>query len=124
MQKKIEKKENLTFYETIEELAKRANMPMPVSEEDGKPQFSKDTKSKIYEANKEDNYLNIITKGTKKSKERLMILDKIAKFEREERFDEDVEEDPPSKELLPDDVDYLLQQGYTTDDIEELLYCG
>ena len=61
----------------------------------------------LYEANKEDNYLNIITKGTKKSKERLMILDKIAKYEREERFDEDVEEDPPSKELLPDDVDYL-----------------
>lgn len=61
----------------------------------------------IYEANKEDNYLNIITKGTTKSKERLQVLDKIAKFEREGRFDEDVEEDPPTKELLPENIDYL-----------------
>ena len=61
----------------------------------------------IYEIKKEDNYLNIIKNGTTKAKERLMVLDKIAKFEREERFDEDVEEDPPSKELLPEDVDYL-----------------
>lgn len=61
----------------------------------------------IYEANKEHNYLNVITKGTSKSKERLQIIDKIAKFEREGRFDEDVEEDPPSKELFPDEIDYL-----------------
>ncbi len=49
----LEKKENLTFYEVIEELAKRANMQMPVSEEKGAPSFNKDTKNKIYEANKE-----------------------------------------------------------------------
>lgn len=61
----------------------------------------------IYEANKENNYLNLIKNGTNKSKERLLIIDKIAKYEREGRFDEDVEEDPPTKELLPDDVDYL-----------------
>ena len=60
-----------------------------------------------YETNKENNYLNIITNGTTKSKDRLDIIDKIAKFEREGRFDEDVEEDPPTKELLPDDIDYL-----------------
>ncbi len=48
----LEKKENLTFYEAIEELAKRANMPMPQVEEKGVPTFSKDTKNKIYEANK------------------------------------------------------------------------
>ncbi len=63
-----------------------------------------------YEVNKEDNYLSIITKGTKKSKERRAVIDKIAKFEREGRFDEDVEEDPPSKELLPDDIDYLRKK--------------
>lgn len=49
----LEKKENLTFYEAIEELAKRANMPMPQVEEKGVPAFSKDLKNKIYEANKE-----------------------------------------------------------------------
>ncbi len=50
----LEKKENLTYYETIEELAKRANMPMPVIE--GKsytPSFSNEIKKKIYDANKE-----------------------------------------------------------------------
>lgn len=64
----------------------------------------------IYETNKEHNYLNLVTKGTTKSKGRLQIMDKIAKFEREGRFDEDVEEDPPSKELLPEDVDYLKKK--------------
>jgi len=60
-----------------------------------------------YEINKENNYLNMLNQKVNKSKERLQVLDKIAKFEREGRFDEDVEEDPPTKELLPDDVDYL-----------------
>ena len=61
----------------------------------------------IYEINKKDNYLSIVKNGTTKSRERLLIVDKIAKYEREGRFDEDVEEDPPSKELLPEHVDYL-----------------
>lgn len=63
-----------------------------------------------YEAQKENNYLNIIKNGTNKSKERLEVIDKIAKFEREGRFDEDVEEDPPTRELLPDDIDYLRKK--------------
>ncbi len=49
----LEKKENLTYFETIEELAKRANMQMPVFEGNSTPAFSKDTKVKILEANKE-----------------------------------------------------------------------
>ncbi len=50
----LEKKENLTYIETIEELAKRVNMPMP--ELEGKsytPGYSNETKKAIYEANKE-----------------------------------------------------------------------
>lgn len=42
-----------------------------------------------------------------KSKERLDILAKIEEFEREEKWDIDVEDDPETKELLPDDIDYL-----------------
>lgn len=61
----------------------------------------------IHEINKENNYLNLKKNGTNKSKDRLLIMDKIAKLEREGRFDEDVEEDPPTKELLPEDIDYL-----------------
>ncbi|MBR2860334.1 MAG: DNA primase [Clostridia bacterium] len=48
----LEKKENLTYIETIEELAKRANMPMPALESGGKPMLDKDTKNKILEANR------------------------------------------------------------------------
>lgn len=50
----LEKKENLTYIETIEELAERVNMPMP--ELEGKsytPGYSNETKKTIYEANKE-----------------------------------------------------------------------
>lgn len=49
----LQKKENMTFYEAIEELAKRANMSMPQLEENGVATFSKEVKSKIYEANRD-----------------------------------------------------------------------
>lgn len=46
-------------------------------------------------------------KTTEKSPERLAILEKIARYEREGRFDEDVENDPPSRVLLPDEIEYV-----------------
>ena len=39
-------------------------------------------------------------KNVPKSPERLAILEKIAQYEREGRFDEDVENDPPSLSLI------------------------
>jgi 1-acyl-sn-glycerol-3-phosphate acyltransferase len=60
---------------------------------------------------KEDNYLKI--RGTVKSQERIDIIEKIAQFEREGRFDEDVENDPPGKELKPEDINYLSKK-YST----------
>lgn len=42
-----------------------------------------------------------------KSPERLAILEKIAQLEREGRFDEDVENDPPSRVLMPDEIEYV-----------------
>ena len=42
-----------------------------------------------------------------KSKDRLEILDKIKKLEEEGKFDVDAEEDPPTKPLDKDKVDYL-----------------
>ena len=42
-----------------------------------------------------------------KSKERLEILDKMRKLEESGVFDVDVEEDPPTIPLEPDDIDYL-----------------
>jgi lipopolysaccharide biosynthesis glycosyltransferase len=63
--------------------------------------------SEIY---KENNYLNLVRAGKLKSKERLEVLDKIARLEREGRFDEDVEEDPPTRELKPREIDYLRKK--------------
>ena len=42
-----------------------------------------------------------------KSAERLKVLDKIKVLEKERRFDEDVEDDPETIELKPDQIDYL-----------------
>ena len=44
------------------------------------------------------------------SQERQEILDRIKKYESEEFFDTDVENDPPSKPLMPDEVDYLRKK--------------
>ena len=48
---------------------------------------------------KENNYLNLVKAGKLKSKDRLEVLEKIALYEREGRFGEDVEEDPPTRQL-------------------------
>ncbi|MBQ8399305.1 MAG: 1-acyl-sn-glycerol-3-phosphate acyltransferase, partial [Clostridia bacterium] len=61
----------------------------------------------VKETNKEDNYLNQLNK--KRAADRVAILEKIAEYERAGRFDEDVEEDPPSKELKPEDIDYYRE---------------
>ena len=42
-----------------------------------------------------------------KSKERLEILEKIERLEREGHFDVDAEDDPPTIILTPENVDYL-----------------
>ena len=62
------------------------------------------------EIDNENNYMKLLQRGQLKSRDRLEVLDKIAQLEREGRFDEDVEEDPPTKELMPDDIDYLRKK--------------
>ena len=44
------------------------------------------------------------------SKERQEILDKISMYEQNLDFDHDVENDPPSKPLMPDEIDYLRKK--------------
>lgn len=61
----------------------------------------------ISEINNENNYLNIVKNSDGKAKDRLEVLDRIAKLEQEGKFDVDVEIDPPSQVLMPDEVDYL-----------------
>lgn len=60
----------------------------------------------IKEIEREDNYLNVLNK-TVRNADRVAILNKIEEYERAGRFDEDVEEDPPSRVLMPDEIDYL-----------------
>ena len=65
----------------------------------------------IAETAKEDNYINRLNRSDR-AKDRVDIVKKIEQYEREGRFDEDVEADPPSKVLMPEDIDYL-KKGYT-----------
>ena len=53
-----------------------------------------------------DNYLNSVVRKTR-APDRVAVLEKIAQYEREGRFDEDVEDDPPAPPLPPEKIDYL-----------------
>lgn len=60
----------------------------------------------VKETNREDNYLNRVNR-LNRAKDRVEILQKIDEYEKTGKFDVDVEEDPPSKTLMPEDIDYL-----------------
>jgi len=64
----------------------------------------------VQETQREDNYLNRVNKH-ERAKDRVAIMEKIEQYEREGRFDEDVEDDPPSKVLMPEDVDYYRRSA-------------
>ena len=53
-------------------------------------------------------FRNIVV--TEKSKERVEILEKIKQLEKEGKFDVDAENDPPTIELTPENVDYLKKK--------------
>lgn len=59
----------------------------------------------VEETEREDNFVN--AENAKRDPGRVAILKKIEQYEREGRFGEDVEDDPPTKPLLPDDINYL-----------------
>ena len=57
------------------------------------------------ETNRDDNYQRYLN-NTVRAKDRVEILEKITRYEREGRFAEDVENDPPSRTLMPDEIRY------------------
>ncbi len=59
----------------------------------------------IEETRREDTYMARISET--RDGGRIKIVEKIAQFEREGRFDEDVEDDPPGREIQPGEVDWL-----------------
>jgi len=62
----------------------------------------------VEETNREDTYVARISEG--RDDGRIKILEKIAQFEKEGRFDEDVEDDPQGREIQPGEVDYLRKK--------------
>lgn len=60
----------------------------------------------VKETNREDNYLNRVNRANR-AKDRVEVLRKIEEYELEGRFDEDVEDDPPGRVLMPDEIDYI-----------------
>jgi lipopolysaccharide biosynthesis glycosyltransferase len=64
----------------------------------------------VSEINNPNNYVNLMKSKVKQSPERRAILKKMAQYEKEGRFDEDLEDDPPSRTLMPDEVDYLSRK--------------
>ena len=57
------------------------------------------------ETERKDNYLNLL--NAKRDAKRVAIVKKIEQYEREGRFDEDVEDDPPGRMLMPDEIEYI-----------------
>ena len=61
----------------------------------------------VAEINNKSNFFNQFGHYNDASISRIAILKKIEEYEKAGRFDEDVEEDPPTIELKPEDIDYL-----------------
>jgi lipopolysaccharide biosynthesis glycosyltransferase len=61
----------------------------------------------VAEINSEQNYFRMMSAQDGRSENRKQILEKIAQYEKEGRFSEDVEEDPPAPVLMSDDIEYL-----------------
>lgn len=60
------------------------------------------------EIKRPDNYSKLVLEGKikRKSLDRLQVQKKIRELEKAGIFDQDVEQDPPTKELLPEQIDY------------------
>ncbi len=60
----------------------------------------------VSETEREDNFINRINRD-KRAKDRVEILYKIEQYEKDGRFDEDVEADPPGRVLMPEEIEYV-----------------
>ena len=65
----------------------------------------------IDETNRNDNYQHKLDE-TKRNKYRVELTKKIEEFERAGKFDQDVEQDPPSRMIMPDEIDYLRRSPF------------
>lgn len=86
-------------YESVDRLAKLAE-----SETNRPDNFLK--RRIILEQKLKEEKAQEKTSAIPKSQDRLRILAKIAEYEKQGRFAEDVEDDPPSRQIQPGEVDY------------------
>ena len=86
-------------YESVDRLAKLAE-----SETNRPDNFLK--RRKILEQKLKEEKPQEKNSPIQKSQDRLRILEKIAEYEKQGRFSEDVEDDPPSRQIQPGEVDY------------------
>lgn len=61
----------------------------------------------ISEIENTNNYYNLFGNSESPKLTRIEVLKKIEEYEKAGNFDKDVEDDPPARELLPHEVDYL-----------------
>ncbi len=63
------------------------------------------------EIDREDNYLKTLRK--RQAPDRVAVLERIEKLEEQGIFDQDVEEDPPTRTLKPEEIDYFRKGLYS-----------
>lgn len=68
------------------------------------------SKLAIYETQRDDSYYQMIKKKSQLSEDRLAVLERIEQYEKEGKFDCDVENDVPGREIKPGEVDYLKKK--------------
>jgi len=91
------------YYESI--LQERENYTAEERERDRKA-GERLMQTAIDETNKDNNFLQAVVRKNL-APDRVMVLKKIEQYEREGRFDEDVENDPPAPMLMPDKIEYI-----------------
>lgn len=64
----------------------------------------------IAEIQNKNNYYNLFGNNEAPKLNRVEVLRRIEQYEKAGIFDRDVEDDPPARELLPNEVDYLRKQ--------------
>ena len=92
-------KQRKNDYESVDHLAKLAE-----SETNRPDNFFK--RRMILEQKSKEEKIQEKNSPVPKSQDRLRILAKIAEYEKQGRFAEDVEDDPPSRQIQPGEVDY------------------
>ena len=93
------------FYDKLQKIKNNFTDEMKYEDRDADEKLRELAQKESYCVGDDRIFRNI--EVTEKSKERVEILEKIKQLEKEGKFDVDAEDDPPTIELTPENVDYL-----------------